>query len=171
MIRQAQPDDEPAIRACAAAAYAPYILRIGRAPAPMLADFAAQIAAGQVHVATGAEGVAGYVVFCRDGEHVLLESVAVLPQAAGQGIGKALIGYCEAAARAQRARAIHLYTNEKMTENLSIYPRLGYVEAGRRVKDGFARVYFEKVLQGTTARSGGQSPTVLLTPATIPRRM
>lgn len=146
MIRPATPDDEPAIRACAAAAYAPYVPRIGREPAPMQADFAAQIAAGQVHVATGAGGVLGYVVFYPDGDGVLLESVAVLPSAAGQGIGKALIAHCEADARAQGARAVCLYTNEKMTENLSIYPRLGYVETGRRVEDGFARVYFEKRL-------------------------
>jgi len=146
MIRRAIPGDEAAIRACAVAAYAPYVPRIGREPAPMQANFAAQIAAGQVHVATGAGGVVGYVVFYPDGDCVLLESVAVLPSAAGQGIGKALIGCCEAAARAQGARAVCLYTNEKMTENLSIYPRLGYVETGRRVEDGFARVYFEKPL-------------------------
>lgn len=35
---------------------------------------------------------------------------------------------------------LHLYTNEKMTENLSIYPKLGYVEVGRRTENGFNRV-------------------------------
>jgi hypothetical protein len=33
-----------------------------------------------------------------------------------------------------------------MTENLSIYPRLGYVEVARRSEDGFNRVFFEKQL-------------------------
>lgn len=42
--------------------------------------------------------------------------------------------------------AVHLYTNEKMVENLAIYPRLGYAETGRRHEDGFNRVYFEKRL-------------------------
>ncbi len=37
-------------------------------------------------------------------------------------------------------------TNEKMSQNLSIYPHLGYVETGRRIEDGFNRVYFEKKL-------------------------
>jgi hypothetical protein len=38
----------------------------------------------------------------------------------------------------------HLYTNEKMTDNLSIYRKLGYVEVARRTENGFNRVYFEK---------------------------
>lgn len=33
-----------------------------------------------------------------------------------------------------------------MTDNLSIYPRLGYVEVERRLEDGFNRVFFEKRL-------------------------
>jgi len=33
-----------------------------------------------------------------------------------------------------------------MTENLSIYPHLGYIEVDRREEDGFSRVYFEKRL-------------------------
>ena len=33
-----------------------------------------------------------------------------------------------------------------MTENLALYPALGYVETGRRVEDGFSRVYFSKRL-------------------------
>jgi hypothetical protein len=39
-----------------------------------------------------------------------------------------------------------LYTNQKMTENLDFYPRLGYVETRRLSEDGFERVYFEKRL-------------------------
>jgi hypothetical protein len=33
-----------------------------------------------------------------------------------------------------------------MTENLGLYPRLGYQQFDRRVEDGFDRVYFEKTL-------------------------
>ena len=45
-VRQAVAADEPAVRACAEGAYARYVAAIGRKPAPMVADFAAQIAAG-----------------------------------------------------------------------------------------------------------------------------
>jgi len=56
------------------------------------------------------------------------------------------MAYCGAAARASGARAVRLYTNEKMTANLSLYPHLGYAETHRAVQDGFARVFFEKQL-------------------------
>ena len=42
--------------------------------------------------------------------------------------------------------SVYLCTHEKMTENLSMYPKLGYVEVGRRTENGFNRVYFEKTL-------------------------
>jgi len=33
-----------------------------------------------------------------------------------------------------------------MTENLSLYPALGYHQFDRRVEDGFERIYFRKTL-------------------------
>lgn len=147
VIRRARPDDAPAIRGRARQAYARYVPRIGRPPAPMAADYAALIAVGDVSVATEADGgFLGFIVFRAAGRDLLLENVAVLPGAAGRGIGKALIAHCEQAARAQGAAAVRLYTNAKMTENLALYPRLGYTETARRSEDGFERVYFEKRL-------------------------
>lgn len=87
MIRAATSQDEPAIRACAEAAYARYIPRIGRKPAPLLADYTAHITAGQVFLAEQG-GLLGFVVFYPDGEYMLLENVAVAPEAAGQGIAR-----------------------------------------------------------------------------------
>ncbi|SFB03058.1 Acetyltransferase (GNAT) family protein [Rhizobium sp. NFR07] len=147
MIRQAATADEAAIRSCAERAYTRYVAAIGRKPAPMVADFAAQIAEGQVHVAAGKAGeLQGFIVFFPKGEVMFLENVAVEPTAAGRGIGKSLIAFCEAEARRLGLAAVTLYTNEKMVENLSIYPKLGYVETDRRSEDGFNRVFFEKRL-------------------------
>lgn len=112
--------------------------RSGRAPkpAPMVADFVAQIAAGQVYVATDDPGaLLGFIVFYPEDGHIMLENVAVLPRAAGRGVGKALIGFCEEAAR-QGGMNVRLYTNEKMTENLSIYPRLGMSRWGAAPRTG-----------------------------------
>lgn len=147
MIRQAVARDEAEIRSCAEQAYARYVPLIGRKPAPMIADFAAQIAAGQAYVALDErDRFQGFIVFYAEEGRVLLENVAVLPQAAGRGVGRMLIGFCENAARRQGIDAVHLYTNEKMAENLVLYPRLGYVEVARRTESGFNRVYFEKRL-------------------------
>ena len=62
LIRQARADDAAPIAAIARAAYAEYIARIGREPAPMRADFAAAIAAGRVVVIETAGVVAGYMI-------------------------------------------------------------------------------------------------------------
>lgn len=89
MIRQAVANDEPEIRECARQAYARYVPLIGRKPAPMTADFAKQITAGEVYVAVDDhDGFQGFIVFFPENEYVLLENVAVLPCAAGRGIGK-----------------------------------------------------------------------------------
>ncbi|MFT3690343.1 GNAT family N-acetyltransferase [Paenirhodobacter sp.] len=147
MIRQAVARDEPKIRECAELAYARYVPLVGRKPAPMTADFADQIAAGRVYVSATDDGdFQGFIVFYPEGEHILLENVTVLPASAGRGVGEALIAFCESQARACGKRAVHIYTNEKMAENLSIYPKLGYHEVDRRSEDGFNRVYFAKPL-------------------------
>ena len=145
-IRPASPPDEQSIRACARAAYQRYVAAIGIEPAPMVADFKAQIAQGLVHVATDHAELLGYIVFYLKGDQMFLENIAVRPDAAGRGIGKQLLGFCEDQARQAGARSVQLYTNEKMIENLTIYPHLGYREIDRRCENGFHRVYFEKLL-------------------------
>jgi GNAT superfamily N-acetyltransferase len=142
MIRQAVADDEVAVRACAEQAYAQYVCVIGQKPAPMLADFRAQIAAGYVYLSTGEqEELRGFIVFFPVDQHMFLESVAVSEAGRGKGIGKSLVQFCEAQALRLGLGSVHLYTNVKMTDNLSICPRLGYVEVERRSEDGFDRVY------------------------------
>ena len=144
-IRQAQKGDEPAIRSCAENAYDQYVAAIGKKPAPMVADFRSLIASGHTYVAVDAGAdVVGFIIFYQEGDHILLENVAVRSDAAGRGIGKRLIKFCEAEAKLSKATSVKLYTNEKMTENLSIYPHLGYQEIERRREDGFNRVFFEK---------------------------
>ena len=147
MIRPARASDEKAIKDCAQRAYARYVSAIGRRPAPMIADFRSQIESGDVYVATGLDdNIQGFIVFFPQGDRMFLENVAVLPAMAGQGIGKALIQFCEDVAQQLGFGSVRLYTNEKMIENLSIYPRLGYIEVDRHTEDGFNRVFFEKML-------------------------
>jgi len=146
VIRLATPRDLDAVRAIARAAYARYVPRIGREPAPMLANFAAAQEAGQLWVV--GEPLAGYAVAYPRGDHWHLENVAVDPAAQGRGIGQALMAHVEVLARQGGAAAVELYTNARMTENLQLYPRLGYAETGRRTEDGFDRVFFRKCLAG-----------------------
>jgi ribosomal protein S18 acetylase RimI-like enzyme len=144
-IRQAGPADLDDVRRIARAAYGHYTARIGREPAPMVADFATSIFKGQLWVA--GDPVAGFVVAYRRRDHWHLENVAVHPAAQGTGLGRALIAHVEAMARAGGAVAVELYTNAMMTENLRLYPRLGYAEIGRGAEDGFERVFYRKELR------------------------
>jgi ribosomal protein S18 acetylase RimI-like enzyme len=145
-IRPAESGDLAAIRSCAREAYRQYIPAIGRAPAPMVADFASQIARGWVWVAPTRARIAGYIVFYPRAEDMFLENVAVHPDFRGQGMGRELIGFFEVQARDAGFRTVRLYTNAAMAANLGLYPRLGYVQTERRIEDGFDRVYFEKRL-------------------------
>ena len=146
MIRRARPDDAPAIAAIAVAAYRIYVTRIGREPAPMVADFPAQIAAGEVHVLEAERGLQGFIVLRAAADHLFVENVAVRPARQGKGDGRRLMAFAEATARRLDLPAIRLYTNVKMTENLPFYERLGFAEVERRREDGFDRVYFRRSL-------------------------
>ncbi len=145
-IRVATADDLANIQSCAKDAYAMYIERMGREPAPMVADFASQIELGQVQAAVCGSTFVGYVVFYSEGDHLHLENVAVAPAHAGQGIGKKLVAYVEQTASDKDLAAVELYTNEVMTENLAMYPKLGYIETERKQQDGFNRVFFRKLV-------------------------
>ena len=145
-VRLATRDDVASMIAIAAAAYVIYIERIGREPAPMVADFAAHVAAGEAYVLEdGGEVVAYLITFEKDGGQ-FIENVAVRPSRQGGGHGMRLLDFAEAAARRAGLGRLFLYTNLMMTENLDFYPRLGYLETHRIHEDGFDRVYFEKVL-------------------------
>ncbi|HEX5196604.1 MAG TPA: GNAT family N-acetyltransferase [Gaiellales bacterium] len=143
-IRRAAAGDAAAAAAITSAAYRPYIERIGREPAPMSADFGALIAAGDVWVATDHDRVVGVLVLRVQETALLLESVAVDPAHQGHGIGRSLIDHAERVARDAGLGSVDLYTNAHMTENLRLYPSLGYDVVDRRREDGFDRVFFRK---------------------------
>jgi len=145
-IRLARPEEADATRALARAAYQHYVPRMGREPEPMLADYGALIAAGEVYLLESDGRVAGLVVLRSEADALFVENVAVDGRTQGQGHGRTLMGFAEAEGRRRGAKRIELYTNIAMTENLVFYPHLGYRETGRRIEDGYHRVFFEKPL-------------------------
>lgn len=145
-ISLATPADIPQITQIARLAYAPYVSPMGREPAPMVQDFAEAQRAGHLWVAQHNKTIAGYVVAYQNGTSFHLENVAVHPDFAGKGVGRKLINHVETLAKDAACKTVDLYTNIHMTENLTLYPRLGYREIDRRTENGFERVYFEKQL-------------------------
>jgi len=144
VIRRAGPGDVDALRAIAAAAYQKYVPRIGRAPAPMTADYAQAVRGRQAWAAIQDKQIVGFAVLIAKPGYLLLENVAVLPAVQGRGIGARLLCLAEDHARSLGLSEIRLYTNEAMTENLAYYPRHGYAETHRSEQDGYRRVFFRK---------------------------
>lgn len=145
-IRQAVGADEPGVRACVDAAYAPYVERMGKPPAPMLDEYANLINSGVVYIATLDDRLVGLIVLWPKEDHLYIDNVAVLPEAQGAGVGAALLGFADAQAQRAGLNEVRLYTNEKMTENIQYYPKKRYRETHRASDAGYERVYYSRFL-------------------------
>jgi ribosomal protein S18 acetylase RimI-like enzyme len=128
------------------AAYGHYVERIGGPPRPMTDDYEEVIRTRQVTIAERHGAVAGVIVLAVTDEGFLIDNVAVHPSHRGSGLGRALLEFAEAEARRARFDSIYLYTHERMTENLALYARIGYVEYDRRSHGEFSLVYLRKQL-------------------------
>ena len=145
-LRRARTEDAASIAACVRAAYSQYIERIGRPPGPMLDDYDQVVRDHRAYVIEeGGEVIGALVLIEKDGG-LLLDNVAVLPSRHGGGIGRRLLEHAESEARRLGYGYLDLYTHERMTENVALYARIGYVEIDRRTEQGFPRVYMRKRL-------------------------
>lgn len=140
----AMPDDVPAIERLVAAAYAPYVERIGKPPAPMLDDYRARVAAEAAWILKDETSIAGVIVLVPKPDHLLIDNVAVAPPRQGRGVGRALLAFAEREAERRGYADVRLYTNAHMHENLRLYAKLGYQETGRGEDAGYRRVYLHK---------------------------
>jgi ribosomal protein S18 acetylase RimI-like enzyme len=145
-IRLARGGDRAAVVDCVTAAFGTFIPRIGKPPAPMLADYAALIARRQVHLLEDEGIVAGVIVLAAQADHLFVDVLAVRPRRQGQGLGRRLMAFAAGEARRRDLSEIRLYTHEAMSGALGLYRALGYQETARRLEDGYARVYLRKVL-------------------------
>ena len=146
MFRSAAISDIEAVKKCAVEAYTRYEQRIGKKPAPMVADFLAIQSAGNLYILEVENEVVGFIAFYPIQDVMHLENVAVSSSEHGKGYGSLLVEFAESTARDRGFNAIELYTNEKMTENFSFYESRGYEETGRWQEDGFSRVFYRKLL-------------------------
>lgn len=140
----ARPEDWLEMRSLVEDAYSQYVERIGKPPAPMLADWRSIARAGTTTLARFDCRLVGLIVLVIQPDSVLIEDVAVASDSQGQGIGAALLAHAEQTAVAAGIGQLTLYTNEMTTENLGYYANRGFVETGRFIEDGYRRVYFQK---------------------------
>ena len=85
--------DVPSVQNVIAAAYAKYLARMDRPPAPLLSDYAAAVEDGALWV-TGSP-VTGVISLSHAGTSLLVENIAVHPAAQGTGLGRRLMEFAE----------------------------------------------------------------------------
>jgi ribosomal protein S18 acetylase RimI-like enzyme len=150
-IRRGGTADGEAAAAITDAAYRRWVPVIGRRPAPMTADYTAVAGEGALWLAEAGRTPVGVLVLRDHDDHLLIESVAVAPDAQHSGVGRALLAFAEHCARSRGIAELRLYTHERMTSNIALYERLGYRITRRAEEDGFARVHMTKALQAKSA--------------------
>lgn len=145
-LRRARAEDASAVTALVHRAYGKYVARIGREPKPMTADYRAAIAAHELWVLEEAGTLVAALELIPAVGYMLIENVAVEPSEQRRGIGRRLMAFAEAEARRQGLAEMRLYTNERFTENLALYARLGYRETHREPLMGTRVVHMAKQL-------------------------
>ena len=145
-LRPARAEEAPALRQMVRAAYAHYVPRLDREPAPMLDDYAARIADHQAFVLEADGALQGLAVLEDSEAGLFLDNIAVAPSAQGRGLGRQMLAWIEAEGRRRGHHRLWLYTNEVMAENIALYQSLGFDETHRAEEAGYRRVFFEKSL-------------------------
>ena len=145
-LRHATAADLPAIKALIDAAYAKYLTRMDKPPAPMLRDYGPSVEDGTTWV-TGSP-ITAVLTLYPSKDHLLIENIAVHPGAQGRGLGRDLLVFAEQEATRRGLTRMALVTHEVMSENQAIYAHFGYTEVGRQAEDGYRRIYMEKNLPG-----------------------
>jgi ribosomal protein S18 acetylase RimI-like enzyme len=153
-IRKATVQDLAFVQVIVNASYSKYIERIGKPPAPMLLNYN-ELPIGQdifvLETTSDDKGseIVGSITLTMDdvGGAVKISNVVVGPTAQGKGYGRVLMDFAETVAREKGIDTLVLYTNAKMHENISLYPKFGYIETGRGSEDGYDRVFFRKQLK------------------------
>lgn len=147
--RLAGPGDLAFVQDTTLAAYSAYLPVLGALPLPVDADHAADIAQGQVWLVRDGDADAALMVLAAGPDHLMIESLAVLPACQGRGLGRWMLGFAEHLARQAGLPELRLYTNARMTRNIAIYELAGFTETDRRPiphRAGSTRVYMAKRL-------------------------
>ena len=92
--------------------------------------------------------VIGYMVAWPEEDAYFIENIGIEPKVQGKGLGRRLMDMRRPRLAHLGLPALRLYTNAAMTENLSMYTHLGFIETHRVTEEGFNRVYMRLDLAG-----------------------
>jgi N-acetylglutamate synthase-like GNAT family acetyltransferase len=143
-LRRARAEDATAVAELVNRAYVKYVPRMGHPPVPMVEDYPDVIRRHQAWVVEEDGALAAVLVLIPEDDMLLIDNIAVEPSYQGSGLGRRLMAFAESEALRQGFSSLRLYTNEKMTENIAFYSRLGYRETGREILRGRHVVHMRK---------------------------
>lgn len=147
-LRRAVSADAPAVRALTRTAYAKWVPLIGREPTPMRADYDRAVAEHIIDLWEQDGQLLALIEVIPEGDHLLIENIAVRPDQQGKGMGDRLLLHAEGLARSLGFDETQLYTNAAFASNLSFYSRRGYQEYRRAtVVPGSITVFMRKRIE------------------------
>ena len=152
-FRAARREEEAAIRALIDRAFEGYRSGLGRAEPWPMPDLPGQIAAGCVWCLDGPGGIAAALRYTDKAQEdlLLLNLLAVAPEAQGQGLGRRAVAWAEARARALGRRRITLQTAAKYDHLLAFYRSMGFgidrIGPDAAIADGHDRAFLSKDLR------------------------
>lgn len=129
-IRNAVLSDAAGLVTCIDAAYATYKERLDGLPA-VSGGIEGDIRDNHVWVADLDGAVVGGLVLITEERVAVLANLAVDPKHSGKGLGRKLIARAERYCREIGIEELRLSTHVQMSENVSLYARLGWRETGR----------------------------------------
>ncbi|MHA7986806.1 GNAT family N-acetyltransferase [Rathayibacter sp. CAU 1779] len=138
--------DAEAITRLVGEAYAKWVPELGYRPLPMTVDYSRAVVEHRIDVLREGGELLGLIETSIDAEGLLVVNVAVAPRRHGEGLGRRLLAHAEELAREAGCGSIRLYTNAKMTSNIALYERIGYVREREEAVNGGAIVHLTKML-------------------------
>lgn len=128
-IRPALPNDADAFADCIRAAYAKYGDSIPDMP-DVSAGIDQDITDHHVWVADNGTTILGGLVLIVKPPVAKLANIAVHPDAAGRGLGRALIDHAQKQAVLSGCSHMNLTTHVAMPDNVTLYEKLGWTTTG-----------------------------------------
>ncbi len=129
-IRPAVHADIPGLKRCIDMAYAQYRVRL--ADLPDVSDgLDHDIDCHRVLLIEDRGQVVGAMILKETPAFLQLANIAVHPDQAGKGLGKALIGDAVRIAQSLGYTRLNLTTHAAIPENIALYTHLGWAETGR----------------------------------------
>lgn len=143
-IRRAEASDAERVRALTRSSYAKWVPVIGREPLPMAADYERAVRDHVIDLLFVGTELAGLVETVNEGDHLLVENVAVAPAFQRLGYGSLLVKHAERVARSLRLPELRLYTNAQFAGNVDFYRRHGYAVDREEPFKGGVTVYMSR---------------------------